>query len=158
MIRRLTSLVQLSRGRANGSRLREAKQFFKSIRLDNLPEVRGLRLLRRWLSAEQFIQFNEYDFFDVRGCHTGRRYRIHHAACQNVELFNELGIVVERLCFVPDGSLVPGDVMLAQKIALETDELAALAVANRFAPTCVPQASPRMIGRTRAPGSHLRQA
>jgi hypothetical protein len=29
---------------------------------------------------------------------------------------------------------VPGDVMLAQKIALETDELAALAVANRFAP------------------------
>ena len=37
-------------------------------------------------------------------------------------------------CFVPNGYLVPGDVMLAQKIALETDELAALAVANRFSP------------------------
>jgi hypothetical protein len=34
-------------------------------------------------------------------------------------------------CFVPKGSLVAGD--LAQKIALETNERAALAVANRFA-------------------------
>ena len=38
------------------------------------------------------------------------------------------------LCFAPEGYLVPGDVMLAQKIALETDELAALAVAHRVAP------------------------
>jgi len=35
---------------------------------------------------------------------------------------------------VPDTSLVAGDVMLAQKIALETDERRALAVANKFAP------------------------
>jgi hypothetical protein len=38
------------------------------------------------------------------------------------------------LCFAPEGDLVPGDVMLAQKIALETDELGALAVAHRIAP------------------------
>jgi hypothetical protein len=30
------------------------------------------------------------------------------------------------------GALVAGDVMLAQKIALETNERAALAIANRF--------------------------
>ncbi len=35
-------------------------------------------------------------------------------------------------CFAPKGHLVAGDVMLAQKIALETDERGALAVANRF--------------------------
>ena len=35
-------------------------------------------------------------------------------------------------CFVPDGSLVAGDVMLAQKIALETSERSALKVAKRF--------------------------
>ena len=35
-------------------------------------------------------------------------------------------------CFVPEGNLVPGDVMLAQKIALETDERGALAVARQF--------------------------
>jgi hypothetical protein len=34
-------------------------------------------------------------------------------------------------CFVPEGNLVAGDVMLAQKIALETNERAALAVAYR---------------------------
>ena len=39
-----------------------------------------------------------------------------------------------RYCFVPKGNLVPGDVMLAQKIALETDELAALELANKFPP------------------------
>ena len=35
-------------------------------------------------------------------------------------------------CFVPSVDLVAGDVMLAQKIALETDELGALAVARNF--------------------------
>jgi hypothetical protein len=35
-------------------------------------------------------------------------------------------------CFAPKGHLVAGDVMLAQKIALEIDERRALAVANRF--------------------------
>jgi hypothetical protein len=36
-------------------------------------------------------------------------------------------------CFVPNDNLVTGDVMLAQKIALETDERGALAVARNFA-------------------------
>jgi hypothetical protein len=35
-------------------------------------------------------------------------------------------------CFAPEGYLVAGDVMLVQKIALETDERGALAVANKF--------------------------
>ena len=38
-------------------------------------------------------------------------------------------------CFVPNIYLVAGDVMLAQKIALETDELGALAVAKEFSPS-----------------------
>ena len=36
------------------------------------------------------------------------------------------------MCFLPVDHLVTGDVMLAQKIALETDEKAALAVAKSF--------------------------
>jgi hypothetical protein len=35
-------------------------------------------------------------------------------------------------CFVADGCLVAGDVLLAQKIALETDESGALGVAKNF--------------------------
>jgi hypothetical protein len=38
-------------------------------------------------------------------------------------------------CFVPNAPLVAGDVMLAQKIALETDERGALVVAKNFMPT-----------------------
>jgi len=37
-------------------------------------------------------------------------------------------------CFAPCGSLVVGEVMLAQKIAQETFERGALSVAKRFAP------------------------
>ena len=37
-------------------------------------------------------------------------------------------------CFVPERALAAGDVMLAQKIALETDEAAVLAVTRQFSP------------------------
>jgi hypothetical protein len=37
-------------------------------------------------------------------------------------------------CFGPEGELPIGDVMLAQKIALENDEQATLALANRGNP------------------------
>jgi hypothetical protein len=43
---------------------------------------------------------------------------------------DDAGRPVMGWCFVPSGHLVAGDVMLAQKIASETNERAALAVAN----------------------------
>jgi hypothetical protein len=48
----------------------------------------------------------------------------------NVYELKEGGVV--GWCFVPEGYLAIGDVMLAQKIALESNERAALAVANNF--------------------------
>ncbi len=63
----------------------------------------------------------------MTGSHTGRRYRIEQ--CQS---FNVVDLGDDsRLCFRPIGHLAPGDIMLAQKVALETDERAALRVANR---------------------------
>jgi len=57
-------------------------------------------------------------------------YRIYDARNPpNVYQISDIGRN-KGLCFAPVGSLVPGDVMLAQKIALETDEQSALAVAN----------------------------
>jgi hypothetical protein len=97
-------------------------------------EARGLKLLREWLSPEQLAQFNAEGHFDVIGCYTGKRYRIHHGASTNIDELDERGRPRVCYCFVTDLPLVAGDVMLAQKIALETDELAALAVANRFTP------------------------
>lgn len=37
-------------------------------------------------------------------------------------------------CFLPERALAVGDVMLAQKIALETDQAAVLAIAKSFSP------------------------
>jgi hypothetical protein len=93
--------------------------------------------LRHWLSTEQRAQFDAMNFFDVVGCGTGKRYRIHYGRLANVQEIGEAGDSKMGSCFVPKGYLVAGDVMLAQKIALETDELAALAVARRFPPGSV---------------------
>jgi hypothetical protein len=47
---------------------------------------------------------------------------------------DERGRLKEGLCFMPIGALPIGDVMLAQKIALETCEGEVRAVARRFTP------------------------
>ena len=97
-------------------------------------ELRGLKLLREWLSQEQLAQYDAHNYFEVVGCHTGKRYRICHGTGANVFELNAAGLPRKGWCFVPSESLVAGDVMLAQKIALETDERVALATANNFTP------------------------
>src|SRR3979490_2037 len=111
--------------------------------IEDIREARGITLLREWLSPEQQAQFDASKCFDVVGCDSGRRYAIRHGTGTNVHEIDDAGRPVMGWCFVPSGPLVAGDVMLAQKIALETDERAALAVANRF-PVHVP-------GRTNPP-------
>jgi hypothetical protein len=98
-------------------------------------EARGLKLLREWLTPEQRGQYDTYGYFDVTGCHSGKRYRIRHGTAANVYEVDYAGHATNGWCFVPGDYLVAGDVMLAQKIALETDERAALAVAKNFLAT-----------------------
>ncbi len=95
-------------------------------------EARGLELLKEWLSPEQLAQYNANKHFEVIGSHSGKRYRISHGAAMNVHELDAAGRLRIGWCFMPKGYLVAGDVMLAQKIALETDERGALAVANGF--------------------------
>ena len=94
--------------------------------------VRGITLLREWLSTQQRRQLDSYDYFEVVGCDSGKSYRIQHGVCQNVLELDADGRPRMGWCFIPEGNLVPGDVMLAQKIALETDEWSALAIAKQF--------------------------
>ena len=49
----------------------------------------------------------------------------------NVHQLDQAGRMVAQWCFAPEGGLAPGDVLLAQKIALETMERKALGLANR---------------------------
>lgn len=95
-------------------------------------EARGLQLLKEWLSPEQLAQFERDRAFDVTGSVSGKRYRIKLGRQQNVFELDAEGREICGWCFAPEGELVPGDVMLAQKVALETDERGALKVANPF--------------------------
>jgi len=71
------------------------------------------------LSPEQLAQYRLYRHFDVTGCHSGKRYRIRYGVSMNVCELDSLGRPLVGRCFVPKDNLVAGDVMLAQKIALE---------------------------------------
>jgi hypothetical protein len=108
--------------------------WYRELGHENDSEARGLRLLRGWLSPVQLAQYDTYRYFDVIGCHSGKRYRIRHGTATNIHELDDAGDPTAGWCFVPRDYLVAGDVMLAQKIALETNERGALAVARNFAP------------------------
>jgi hypothetical protein len=119
----------------------------------NSREARGKNLLREWLSAEQRAQFDAQRYFDVVGCDSGKRYRIHYGIITNVHELDEHDRLLVTWCFLPELPVVAGDVMLAQKIALENYEYAALAVANRF--TTPLYRRNRLLNFGRAAGSPL---
>jgi len=108
--------------------------WYREVGHENDSEARGLRLLRGWLSPVQLAQYDTHRYFDVIGCHSGKRYRIRHGTATNIHELDDAGDPTAGWCFVPRDYLVAGDVMLAQKIALETNERGALAVARNFAP------------------------
>ena len=129
-------------GARNVLTLRERYQAMMDAR-----EARGITLLREWLSPMQRAQFDASKSFDVVGCDSGRRYRIHYGRVTNVHEIDDAGQPVAGWCFVPSGHLVAGDVMLAQKIALETNERATLALANRFNVKCRDEVGPPALSR-----------
>jgi hypothetical protein len=97
-------------------------------------EARGLALLKGWLSPDQLAQYQAHGYFDVTGCYSRKRYRIRHGVGMNIYELDFSGRPLIGWCFVPKDNLVAGDVMLAQKIALETNERTALLVAKSFPP------------------------
>jgi hypothetical protein len=94
-------------------------------------EQKARALLRAWLSAEQAQQYNSQKHFEVIGSDTGTRYRIRHGHQINIDQLDSAGKKVCMWCVVPEGNLAASDCMLAQKIALETFETKALAIANQ---------------------------
>ena len=95
---------------------------------------RGRRLLKSHLSAAQLSEYELNQCFSVTGSDTGRHYRIRHGYFMNIDEIDENGRRVAKWCFAPVGRLVLGDILLAQKTALEVFEKEALAVANKFPP------------------------
>jgi hypothetical protein len=93
---------------------------------------RGMRLLKDNLTPGQRQQYAKYGYFEVTGGRTGKRYRIRHGRSMNIDQLDKNGRRVCGWCFFPEGNLVTGDVMLAQKMALELFELEALKIANKM--------------------------
>ena len=100
-------------------------------------QKRSWQLLLENLSERERVQLAQKKYFTVKGGTTGRIYAITKRTSFNVlrlksQLFSNKYRYKESLCFQPSGpsSRWEGDVMLAQKIALEHFERRALAVAN----------------------------
>jgi len=96
--------------------------------------ARANLLLGENLSLTQREQFHECGYFTVTGGETGNCYRIWRGYQMNVEEIDKNGKRLHVLCFMPEGHLAQGDVMLAQKIALELFEFDALKIANTMPP------------------------
>jgi hypothetical protein len=93
-------------------------------------ERKSIDLLRSWLTPEQLDRWNRREEFKVIGGDTGTRYRITYGTVMNVHQLDHTGKPFAQWCFRPEGTLAVGDVLLAQKIALENMERRALALAN----------------------------
>jgi hypothetical protein len=96
----------------------------------NKAERKAIALLRSWLTPQQDRQWLCRGEFEVVGCETGTRYRLTSSRAMNIQQLDSGGRTVRSWCFMPAGGLVLGDMLLAQKIALETMEREALALAN----------------------------
>jgi hypothetical protein len=117
------------------SRVDALRALYRQFFAENTSEACSVRLLLKWLSPDQREQFDDSGFFDVVGSDSGRRYRIYDGIePPNVYEIDDVGRRIMGLCFMPAGHLPRGDLILAQKISLETDEPHVLKVARRFSP------------------------
>jgi hypothetical protein len=101
---------------------------FRSLSHEEAKQ-RANQFLMQNLSPAQRQQYEKHGYFDVTGGDTGTHYRIWHGNQLNVEQIHQDGKRV-RLCFMPRGGLPVGDIMLAQKLALELFESEATRVAK----------------------------
>jgi len=98
----------------------------KAMRRNEEAREKSLDLIKARLSPAQLKQFERHRSFKVTGSRGGR-YLIEEGSMFNVAALGRPG----RFCFVPKGASAFGDVMLAQKIMLESDEGRVLKIANK---------------------------
>lgn len=96
-------------------------------------EKRSLELLWDWLSDAQRRELHFEGHFTVCGEHSGRKFHISKKSSYGLTELDDNGTPVAHYCVVPAGASAVGDIMLAQKVWMETDERSTLAKANRMA-------------------------
>ena len=111
------------------ARLRDDGSYPASSVPSDTAHRRSLKLLESWLSEEQLESFRKRGSFEVTGGTSGVRYLLRSEYSFGITPLegHRRG---SRLCVVPSGAGALGDILLAQKIGLEREELATLALAN----------------------------
>src|SRR5947207_15844614 len=99
------SIDRIRQFRADSSRRRQLLWAHRRELGRSEREVRGIRLLREWLSPEQLVQFNKHGYFEVTGCQSGKRYRIRYGTATNIYELDQYGRPKAGWCFVPDQPL-----------------------------------------------------
>ena len=132
-----------SQADASGETLDEIGRIFGLTRFGVTTEVvtavkKSIALLKEWLSPEQLEQYERDGYFEVVGGSTGTRYRIRRPLPFNIDILLQDGSVDDRICVEPQSQstmrpMADGDILLAQKIALEKNEAETLKIANRTA-------------------------
>jgi hypothetical protein len=107
---------------------------FKPCESREVVEQRAYQLLDAHLSSTQRAQLSALGKFEVTGCDTGSRYVIRNITPINIQELDFRGECVKKWCFGPEGNLATGDVLLAQKLALECFESEALSLAHGYRP------------------------
>ncbi len=135
--RRMAELDPVARERRQAQReahseaLRQANERAATAALaQRQADARAEALLRQNLTLQQQLDFERTKSFVVNGFNNVR-YRIRKGRVANVDVVGKDGRVQDRLCFHPGLPCPDFDVMLAQKLLLESDEAHALRVANR---------------------------
>lgn len=81
---------------------------------------RALATLLRFIAPQQRDELRRLGHFHVQGGATGRTYRIKRGRIANIDVLNELGAVVQRLCAHPAPNVPDSDTMLAQALHLQS--------------------------------------
>ena len=101
-----------------------AEEFLRPSLNDYLPNLAAVAksrvLLERALTPEQRRDLFARGYFNVKGKRFSYRIREGHSG--NVDALDSTGCVIERFCAHPLGRVPVYDVMLAQKLWIETDE------------------------------------
>jgi hypothetical protein len=100
----------------NNPALRQHIQF-----LADGAAARALALLHSCLNDEQRDMLRTHRKFRVVS-NLGNIFEIREGKMHNIYKLDMAGNVLENWCVLPHGELAQGDVMLAQKLWLETDE------------------------------------
>ncbi len=100
----------------------------KEIPTKKKAKLKADELLKNNLSSKQLYEYQTKKEFSVFGGTTKNLYTIKHGTQINViDHVNN-----RKLCFLPKGCRLPGDVMLAQKMSLENDEMNSLKIAHEW--------------------------